>query len=258
MSNRFFMRFNLHNSLCDFPPAVEIFSPMLGESEEALQKILDSFETVQSARVEYLKHNYAKKLDALRGKKVLFLGDSITSDNLGYRISVTKAADLESFDGSVSGGTSTTLLIDSLSKINSKKFDITSIMIGTNDSVSVGREDFNQISLNEYGRNVNQIITWAKNSGSKILLFEIPPIHEKFYKKCFAAQLKFQSNANIKRYNSGLQSISEEQGITLISNEWLLKQDEASLLYEPDGAHLSIKGHDIFAEKWILAASQLF
>lgn len=258
MPNRFFMRFNQHNSICNLPAKAEIFSPMLGASKEELQVILDSFEAVQSNRADHLKQKYANELKCIKGKKVLFLGDSISSDNLGYRLAVTKAAELQSHDGCVSGGTSSTLIVSALSVINSVKPDIVSIMIGSNDSVCVERETQSLVSLAEYERNIRILLLWSKNSGSKIMLFGIPPVCESMLLKELSPQSKLQSNGNIKHYNEVLKKLSDEYGVTYISNDWMLNEENFDSLFEPDGLHLSIKGHDLFSERWIASAAKLY
>ena len=103
MSTRFFARFNLQNSLAreSFSARADIFAAMLGKSESEIQTYLDEFEGTQWENEKYLKMLFGKELEALRGKRVLFLGDSITSDNLGYRSAVCRAAALDGIDGSV-------------------------------------------------------------------------------------------------------------------------------------------------------------
>ncbi|MBR3965775.1 MAG: SGNH/GDSL hydrolase family protein [Clostridia bacterium] len=258
MSTRFFARFNLQNSLVreSFPARADILATMLEKSEDEIQTYLDEFEGTQLENEKHLKKLFAKELEALRGKRVLFLGDSITSDNLSYRTAVCRAASLDGIDGSVSGATSSILLGLAYTLIEKEKPDIVSLMIGANDSVSIIKEGFHRISLSEYSRNVKEIVDFALEHCTKLILFEITPVVEELFEKNFHFSGK-QHNETIFEYNAVLKNISKEHGIELISNDWLRDAENMIELYEPDGLHLSKKGQRIFAAKWISAAAKI-
>lgn len=253
MPSRFYMRFNLHSSAGHFPVSVDIFERLLPNGREKLQAELDDFERIQSDRITKLKKNFPSEIEKIKNKKVLFVGDSITSDNLGYRASVTRAASLVAYDASISGGMSSMMLQDTqkLAKLHSP--DIISIMIGTNDSISI--DGVPVVSAEEYERNLRALVGWAKQSGATVLLFEIPPINESSYKRLYTPLSQTQSNDNIRKYNRVLKKIAEENGIDLISNQWLL---EGENMFEPDGIHLSVSGQEKFAENWLIEAAKLF
>lgn len=252
---RFFMRFNLQGH---FPATAEVFERLLPYSKEELAPELDDFERIQNTRAECLKQKYEKEIEILRGKKVLFLGDSITSDNLGYRGSVTRAAELQAYDESISGGTSPMLLHIAKRKLETLKPDIVSIMLGSNDSVGIENESLNQVSLGEYTRNIEQMVLWAKRNGTEVLLFEMPLVHEKRFQRNFEAEGKLQSNENIVRYNNALKKIANNLDIKLIQNSWLGDCADMDSLFEIDGIHLSLLGHERCAEEWMQAAAKLF
>ena len=252
MSGHFFARFNLQNAVGNFPASATLLSAFSGESPEQSQSYLDTFQQIQDDRVNRLRQKFGKEIETLRHKTVLFLGDSITSDNLGYRASVSDAADLISYDGSVSGGTSSTVLHSAKIIIESIRPDFVSIMIGSNDSVSIERESLHQVSIEEYRRNVNTILEWATNCGSKILLFEIPPICEPDFIKSFHKQGKLQSNQTIQEYNGVLKDLAKQYGIPLISHDRLRKD----VHLENDGIHLNMDGQEQIAEQWLVSASE--
>ena len=258
MSARFFARFNLQNSLAreSFPAHADILAAVLGKSEDEIQTYLDEFEGAQRENEEYLKTLFGKELEALHGKRVLFLGDSITSDNLGYRTAVCRAAKLEGTDGSVSGGTSAILLDPTHTLIKKEKPDIVSLMIGANDSLSIAGKGFCQVSLAEYSRNVKKIVSFAKEHGAAIMLFEVTPVIEELFEKKFHFSGE-QHNKMISEYNAVLKNIAADREIELIPNGWLSDSENMSELYEPDGVHLSAKGQKIFAAKWISAAAKI-
>lgn len=253
MAVKFFARFNLHNSICSEPISVKALRPFFDMTDGEIADMLNEIDEIQNERVKRLQNKYPSELKLLTGKKVLFLGDSITSDNLGYRTTVTKAAKLCAVDGSVSGGTSSMILYDAKMLIEKHKPDIVSIMIGSNDSVSILENGLNQVSIEEYRRNVSKIAEWAKKSGAAVLLFEIPPIVPWRFEKSFSKQLKIQSNETVLLYNEALRDIAEQSGIKLHSNGWLSEDEN---FYEPDGIHLSVIGQELFANKWIEAATK--
>lgn len=255
MAVAFFVRFNLHNSICSNPISVEMLRPFLNQSDGEIGVMLDEIDALQNGRAERFRKKYPEQTKALGGKKVLFLGDSITSDNLGYREAVTRAAGLRGIDGSVSGGTSSMILHEAKRLIDKEKPDLVSLMIGSNDSVSVVREDLNQVSIGEYERNVGEIVRWAKQGGAKVLLFEIPPVVEERFEKSFSGQSKMQSNETVTAYNESVKRIAQENRIELQCNRWLL---EDAALYERDGIHLSVSGQELFAEKWLEAAAKQY
>ena len=254
MNSRFFARVNLQNGVSNFPISEKLLSAFSGEEPKQARSYLDDFQQIQKNRVKRLRQKFGKEIEMLRHKTVLFLGDSITSDNLGYRASVSSAAELIAYDGSVSGGTSSTILHSAKIMIEAIKPDFVSIMIGGNDSISIEREDLNQVSVEEYRRNVAVILEWAKNIGAEILLFEITPICEMDFAAQFHKQGKLQSNQTIQRYNGVLNDLAKQHEIPLISHTWLQKDAH----FENDGVHLNIDGQERFAEQWLIAVSDRF
>ena len=153
------MRFNLQNSVDHFPATAEVGAVLQNADFKKIQGYLDEFETIQNQRVVRICESFDECLAVLRGKKVVFFGDSITSDNLGYRVSVSRAAQLQAVDGSISGGTSATVVQFAKMMLRQVKPDLVSQMIGTNDSVGIDSECFCQVSPDEYERNVRAILT---------------------------------------------------------------------------------------------------
>ena len=149
------------------------------------------------------------------------------------------------------------LLHSAKNQIEKRKPDIVSLMIGANDSVGVGKDSINQVSIQEYARNVQEIIGWAKQGGATVLLFEITPIHENRFAACFNKESKFQTNQTINRYNMILKEIANSNGIRLISHDWITEFDDCDSLFEPDGIHLSIKGQELLAKKWLTAFAEI-
>ena len=255
MADRFFMRFNLQNGVAHYPATAEVFGALFSEEKDAAQQILDEFEAIQSERVATLERKYGDALTCLHGKKVLFLGDSITSDNLGYRVSVARAARMRGIDGSISGGTSSTILHSAMRKIADEKPDLVSLMIGTNDSMEVVREELQQLSPAEYERNVRAMLGWIVESGAALLLFEIPPIHaDRFARHC-TANGKTQSPENIERYNEILRKVAKELGTSVLPHSWIATEaDKEKYIEQRDGVHFTPEGQEAFSEYWLSQA----
>ena len=127
-------------------------------------------------------------------------------------------------------------------------------MLGTNDAVSIGREEMHLVSPDEYLRNMREILTWAQKTGARILLFAIPPIREQHFCAHVAASGKLHSNRAIAAYNAGLKELAAELGIGLITH--VGEVDEAC--FEEDGLHWSVQGQARFAAQWLEAAHKLF
>ena len=163
---------------------------------------------------------------------------------------------MKSINGSISG-VNYSMLVPIAKHLIEKRPDAVSLMIGVNDSISLEKENFNHVSLEEYARNIDAILGWAKQSGAKVLLFEITPIIEDRFKKCFSNEQKLQSNAMIQRYNRVLKQLSERHSVEVLGHPWLAEAVKPDLLYEPDGIHLSIKGQALFAENWLTAAANI-
>ncbi|MBO5008462.1 MAG: hypothetical protein J6D26_06465 [Clostridia bacterium] len=256
MSKKFFIRFNLHKSASEYPINEEIFKPFVNEDINWIKDCLNDIEDVQNKRAEDLKAKFPKEISKIKGKKVAFLGDSITSDNLGYRMAVTKAAQLQAFDRSISGATSA-LMLHPAYLVQKEKPDIVSIMIGVNDSKCLGDKTFAGVPLCAYERNLRAMVRWSTENGAKVILMGVTPIIEEQYDKSFNPRGTFGSNDMVREYNAVVKKIASDFEVKYLDNDWINEYDEVSELFEPDGAHLSVKGHDILAEKWIKAVAEI-
>ena len=256
LRKRTFLRYQLQNSLGTLPASVSLFEAALETDRETVDALLADFERTRQREIAQLRQKYATLIQQLAGKRVLFLGDSLTADELGYRPLVTSAAGLLARNGAISGATSASLFNLCRQRILSKTSpppDILSIMLGTNDAVSFEREELHQVSLSEYTRNMREILTWAQKSGIRVLLFEIPPILEQRFCAHAKASGKLHSNRAINTYNAALSDLAKELGITPIPH----RPSPAADLFEEDGLHWSVKGQAHFAEQWLKAAANI-
>ena len=258
MADRFFMRFNLQNSVAHYAPTADLFAALLSEERSEAEAELRDLEGIQAERVAYLREKFGDQLSCLKGKRTLFLGDSISSDVLGYRLSVTRAAELDGIDGSISGATSSVILHPSMRKILEKKPDLISLMIGGNDSVFFLQEGEGLVSSEEYRRNVRMMLKWIAESGAKLLLFEITPVCADRFARHFTSKGKGQTAENIERYNKILREAAREFGFFTIPHTWIQTEEEREAYIELDGIHLTVKGQEVFSEYWLTKAISLY
>ncbi len=248
--SEFFIRFNSgYDITVPNPRDIDVLSVGTGDSPAEVQKTIDRLNAVHDYRGTLLKEKFKDDLSKLNGRKTMFIGDSITRDNLGYRATVTLTGELEPCNLAVSGTVSAMLLNKYKRSLKSFRPELVSIMIGGNDALLTGEERLPSISISEYKRNVSAFVRWAKEAGATVLLFEITPVHERWFEKHYTTKEKYQTNENVSKYNAVLREVSLEYDIPLCPNGWLL--ENLDLYYEKDGIHLSEKGHEAFALNWM-------
>lgn len=219
--------------------------------KEEVKANFATYERIHTERILALPDTM--NLKELYGKRVVFVGDSITSDNIGYRLTVTRAARLRATDTSLSGGKTNNIKEDAKQAILTEKPDIVSIMIGANDSPIKGEPLKHGVALPQYAENLREIVAAAAEVGAKILLLEITPIHEANFAAHYEGKQKFQTNANIEEYNMAVRGIADEFGATLLQNGWLGAAED----FEKDGIHLSDSAQARLARRWLETAIKL-
>jgi len=185
-------------------------------------------------------------LSALIDKKVLFVGDSLTADRLGYRGIVTKAAKLNPYNAAISGAISTDMLRYLKDRIQEFNPDIISVMIGTNDSLIIADEK-NLVSKNEYEKNIEKIICIGKDSGAMVMISTIPPTDELKFK----SPNKANNNANITEYCDIIRKQAIKQNAILNDFADEVKNESIEKIIENDGIHLTPYGQTALAKRWL-------
>ena len=252
---KFYVRFNNSFDLAADSVEPALLAKISQKDEAEIKEVLDFIDTVHTQRAAELRLDAGASLSKLKGLKTVFLGDSISKDNLGYRVAVTRAAELDARNFAVSGSYSTMLLHNACRYLKTLTPSLISLMSGGNDSIMIGEERIPAVSLAEYRRNLSALLRWCQKTGAKILLFEVTPVYEARFNEHYNKKEKWQTNENIAKYNAVLRELAQEFGIPLQSNQWLLEDPEA--YFEPDGIHLTKEAHDRFAKKWFSAAIKL-
>ena len=243
----FFLRYSLQR-MCG------TFGENEFDSKELLcvgQDYIDEFIAECDRYCETETAKLADKYDTsyLSGKRVLFIGDSLTQDRVGYRPIVTKTADITAKSVAISGATSTDMLRLAYEAIRGFKPDIVSLMIGTNDAYIYGGQiKKSLVSTEEYRQNIAGIISDAKASGAAVIVSAIPPMDERKYSDMHNVAVKSNSNANIAGYNNIVRI--EAADVMLVDLENAVKSASGEMI-EPDGIHLNRAGQLVLADLWI-------
>lgn len=241
--DKFFLRYYLQRMQGvlgeNFP-----YECIMDASKEEISSFIEECDTWQQEQARII----CKSLDTspLHGKKVLFVGDSLTADRLGYRGIVTKAACLNAHNAAISGAISPDMLRYLPDRISAFKPEIISVMIGTNDSLIVAGEK-NLVSLEEYEQNIEKIVVLAKASQAQVVLSTIPPTDE----KRFGSYERSNNNVNIGKYCDIVRAVSCRCGAVLndFANE--IMDEPLENIIENDGVHLTRYGQARFAQKWM-------
>ena len=187
------------------------------------------------------------------GQKVAFLGDSITAFGwgkpAGYVQLVSHALELEGkkievIPAGVGGNTSKDMLARVDKDVIAKKPDWMTLSCGVND---VWHGD-KGVVLDEYQKNITEIVTKAQAAGIKVVILTATMITED------------QSAANNQRlipYNEFLRSLAKEKGLPLVdlnaAMQAALAQEKAKLpdfkgnFLTLDGVHMTPVGDQMMA-----------
>ena len=240
--DKFFIRFCLQRmeGLLDenFP-----YECIMDTTAEEVSSFIHECEKWQQKQADNISSSI--DLTALYGRKVLFVGDSLTADRLGYRGIVTKAAQIDGYNAAISGAISADMLRYLKDHIQAFNPDIISVMIGTNDSLIIADEK-NLVGKEEYGSNIEKIISVGKASGAQVIISTIPPIDE----KRFNSPNKANNNLNIDAYCN---IIREKAKNGAILNDFAESAKDNSLeqIIENDGVHLTPYGQAFLAKCWL-------
>lgn len=250
MKDIFFLRFSLQRSCASFSENQFDSKEILEMSSEEIGEFIKECELEQQESACKISTLFGDELKKLYGKKILFIGDSITQDRRGYRGIITKAAGMETESIAFSGATSVDMLRKAYDGVKNFSPDIVSVMIGTNDVYFVDKErSLNLVSPKEYIRNVEGILKAAGEYNAKILVGLIPPMDEEKAKRHKSDVTKFNTNKNIGYYNWLLYDEIKKSGAYCIDTYTPIVGN--SCYFEPDGVHISPQGHKIYAKLWI-------
>lgn len=253
--NELYVRFNLQDAVFSVQSEDFYSEQMMEASKEEIDKYTEECKIRQREMADVLKKEI--DLSHIFGKKVLYLGDSITADRKSYRGITTYAADFKATNGAISGGTSTDMLCFIKSNIEKSDAEIISIMIGTNDSGAIDG-DFYIVSPDEYRRNIRELLRISKEKTDKIIISTLTPMNEEAFCRMnnFAYDGKYQKMKNVM--SEIVREESQRAGVLLNDAYLHMKDMDKSVILENDGVHLTEEGHFRYAKNWLLNALELY
>ncbi|MBE7049204.1 MAG: hypothetical protein E7394_00350 [Ruminococcaceae bacterium] len=253
--NEFFIRFNLQDMVFSFQTEDFYNEKKMQASKEDVDKFIEECKNWQKEKADILKKEI--DLSPLHGKRILYIGDSITAERTSYRGITTYAADFEATNGAISGATSVDMLRFLKENIKKSDAEIISIMIGTNDSGLI-TGGLSIVSPDEYRRNIREILRISKEKTDKVMISTLPPLNEEII--CKTNNLLF--DGRFQKMKDVMSEIvreeSERAGVLLNDVALHMKDMDKGVILEEDGTHLTKEGQFIYARNWLLNILKLY
>ncbi|MCX6764366.1 MAG: GDSL-type esterase/lipase family protein [Candidatus Nealsonbacteria bacterium] len=115
--------------------------------------------------------------------------------------------------------------------------------IGVNDSQFVLSQNSQRVPLEEYIKNLDELLNSARKFSDKILFVGLTPVDEKRTTPIPWNEDKFYKNEYVKKFNDSLRSFCQENKVYFIEIfEEMIKMNYSELLY--DGLHPNSEGHE--------------
>lgn len=251
----FNFRFNLHKTIFsigiedhDYVRLQEVYDV----DSEWMKLIVSEFAQSNALYAQRLKEECDLSAFGLRPLKIIFLGDSNTSNRQSY-LNILKAAtedypQLQMVDKSVSGFKSGDLLTAIHPGVIGEHADIAHIMIGTNDFRRiVGSEKLYHTSPSEFEKNLDYVVSAFIKDGSRVILTTIPPFSKERSDKHFARSNGVFEEEDRQLYNAIIEKIAHKYGTYLNEMDELFARHTPEELTVPDGVHLGELGHSTLA-----------
>lgn len=196
-----------------------------------------------------------KKLEE-SGKKIICIGDSLTSDRESYQCILHEifqpAGNVSFIDAAVSGNTTKDLRDRFYLSIMNNEFDTALIFIGINDSRMLHDGSYLPLTgLTDFENNMKYMIKILRERVSAIYVVTLPYVDVERLRDFFSDRNFFYTESHVDCMNGLIRNIAEETECRLIDFAAVLKSEDNVL--EPDGIHLNAHAHRILA-KMVLSA----
>ncbi len=243
---RFQLKFNAHKMM---PIPVEDddiarIAAIFDCPRKLLDRINGEFRGNVLALSQKLGKTHARKIAAIRkrGRKVICIGDSITSDRESYQkilaAAFRKDANVAFIDAAVSGDTTKDLRDRLYNTILCHQFDTATIFIGTNDARMFDNGSFLPLTgLSDYEMNLKYLIRCLSERTNAIYLITLPYADNRMLERSFGDRKFFYTRGHIDCMNALIRKIAAETGCGVIDCAVGLKERRNSL--EADGLHLN-------------------
>ncbi len=150
---------------------------------------------------------------------------------------------VEVYNCSISGGTTETILARFESETKIREADALIFQSGGNDSYLKGKNGLNQIPLDKFKDNLEEIIKRARNITKNIIFIGCENVDESKTAPVFWEDI-YYLNAEVKKYNEVMKSVCEKHNIPLIDIFGLLNNEDFD-----DGLHPNAIGHEKIFQK---------
>ena len=251
----FNFRFNLHKTIFsigiedhDYTRLQEVYDV----DSQWMQQTVSEFAQSNAERAQQLREVCDLSALGVKPLKIVFLGDSNTSNRQSY-MNILKSAtadypQLQLVDKAVSGFKSGDLFTTIHPGVIDEHADIVHIMIGTNDFRRMADcEKLYHTSPAEYEKNLDYIVSAFAKDGSRVILTTIPPFSKERSDKHFARSNGVFEEEDRQLYNAIIEKIAQKYGAYLNKMDELFSQHSPEALTVPDGIHLGELGHSTLA-----------
>lgn len=249
----FQVRFNFQNMLRQqiHPYDYERIANILDITPEDAKTAMESFDfaNAQAAREIAAGSDPEKWRD--KKARIVFLGDSITSDRMSYLNILKKVfqrcGGIELMDSSVSGWRSGDVLQELYGSVLSKEADMVVFALGTNDIRRIyGR--CNVTSRKEFARNMDLIFDALK--GRQLIANTIPPFHTERIQNAYGTLGWSFESGDLKTCNRILQKAACKHSVILndMRQEFQNAVRGGLDVFHEDGLHLNGEGQKMIAQ----------
>lgn len=252
----FNFKFNLHKSL--LPIGIDDhdykrLETVYGVDEAWMRQAVEIIDASNRAQAAQLTAQFDLQKLNTRPLKIVFFGDSITSDRQSY-LNVLKAAtegfkNLTLVDMAISAHKSVDLFTALFPGMIGEHADIAHIMIGTNDVRQM--DDALRLfhtSPEEYEKNVDYVVSQLVQDGTQVILTTIPPFCEEKTARGFeGCRALFREESRVL-FNNILEKIALRHGVLLNRMDARYAGHAAVDLTLDDGIHLNAVGQALLAQ----------
>ncbi len=159
-------------------------------------------------------------------------------NRLWFYIGQKTDGDCEVYNLSISGGTTQTILDRFEAEAKIRDADALIFQSGGNDACLLGKAGSNRIPLEQFRRNLEKIISWAKNLTTNIAFVGFDIVDETKTTPVPWGDF-YYTNSEIERYNKEMEKVCNEQGILFLDIFNLLSKEDLE-----DGLHPNVRGHE--------------
>ena len=191
-----------------------------------------------------------ERIPELKGARICFIGDSITSERTSYlRIlqrCLQDSPGIEIQDCAVSGWKTSDAIFEFEDRVTSFRPTLIHMMIGTNDARNAyPGEDGSTSSLEGYRRNMRRLIRYGLDLGAQVVLTTIAPAKPAAIPLANGRRPQWETRA----FNEVLRGLAAEFPIVLNDVEAALEQQLDAVIDNFDNVHLNATGQRIIAER---------